>query len=246
MTNALPSIELHNPNNYKICKRIFSKYNYINFIDLETTGFDENKDHIIEIGILKINMQTFQAHSSFHTKVFIPDTVKINKEIVELTGITEDQLKDAPKVENLLDDILIFLGEGEPVIAHNSQFDMKFLNKAFSLKYKDFDIYEKYEIFDTLSISRNYYDKNSLDYLASIFLIKKDTYHGALKDCYKLWHVLIMLNNVERAVNNIFFSRRCPECGGFLVERTNRWNKTTFLGCNNYPSCMYPRKNKGK
>ncbi len=242
LNNELPSVKLYNPNNYKICKNIFSNYNYINLIDLETTGFDETKDFIIEIGILKIDMQTFQAHSSFHTTISIPENVKISQEVTNLTGLTKEQLINSPKIQDILDNILMFLNEKEPVIAHNSQFDMKFLNKAFSNKYINFDMYEKYEVFDTLSISRNYFSKNSLDHLASIFLIKKDDYHGALKDCYKLWNVLIMLNNIEQAVNNIFFSKRCPECGGFLVERVNRWNKTSFLGCNNYPSCTYPRK----
>lgn len=33
--------------------------------------------------------------------------------------------------------------------------------------------------------------------------------------------------------------KRCPECGRPLVERVNRQNNTTFLGCSNYPECRH-------
>ena len=33
---------------------------------------------------------------------------------------------------------------------------------------------------------------------------------------------------------------KCPKCGGQLVEREGKYGK--FLGCSNYPKCMYTRK----
>jgi ssDNA-binding Zn-finger/Zn-ribbon topoisomerase 1 len=31
----------------------------------------------------------------------------------------------------------------------------------------------------------------------------------------------------------------CPECGGHLVERTNRDDGNKFIGCSKYPKCTY-------
>lgn len=40
-------------------------------------------------------------------------------------------------------------------------------------------------------------------------------------------------------MNNVTVIKHCPECGRPLVERTNRENGSTFLGCRGYPDCTH-------
>lgn len=41
------------------------------------------------------------------------------------------------------------------------------------------------------------------------------------------------------AISNNKGLGKCPECGGILIERKNKSNKKTFIGCSNYPKCRY-------
>jgi len=229
---------------FKICDKIF-KYPIINFLDIETTGFNRESDYIIDIGILKINTKASTVDSFFESKISIPENFKISKEVYNLTGISEDALKGAPDIKTVLNEVLQFVKEGEPIVLHNSTFDISFLNTKIQTELgSSLDLYSRNIIYDTVPIAKNYFIKGKLDQLADQFLIEHDDKHGALPDCYKLWKVLVMLQNVEIAINNVLFLPRCPECGGFLVERTNSYTGSKFVGCNNFPFCTYPRKNK--
>ena len=46
---------------------------------------------------------------------------------------------------------------------------------------------------------------------------------------YALWDIKAVKNNI-----------RCPQCGGFLVERKGKYGN--FLGCSGYPGCIYTKE----
>ena len=119
--------------------------------DIETTGFDPKKnDMITEIAICKV--RNGEIIDEFTT--FINPERSIPKEVQELTHITEDMVKYAPTIEEVLPQILDFFGDST-IVAHNSDFDVSFIN-YFVEKYGYTDRFNNL-IIDTLMIAKELY-----------------------------------------------------------------------------------------
>ena len=113
--------------------------------DLETTGLEPAKDEIIEIGACKI--KEGEIVETFST--FVKPSRHIPKEIVELTGIDDSMVADAPTINYVMPDFYKFC-YGTTLVAHNIQFDISFVyNMAKKLSY-NFDN----KLMDTLEIAR--------------------------------------------------------------------------------------------
>ncbi|MGV9299623.1 MULTISPECIES: DEDD exonuclease domain-containing protein [Amycolatopsis] len=93
--------------------------------DLETTGTKPGPDGITEIGAVKV--RAGQVLGEFATLVN-PGT-PIPPQIVELTGITQAMVYDAPRIERVLPAFLEFIA-GAVLVAHNSGFDTSFMKAA--------------------------------------------------------------------------------------------------------------------
>ncbi len=92
--------------------------------DLETTGFSFVHERITEFGAVKIkNGEVVDRLQSF-----INPEKKISLKIVNLTGINDDMVKDAPTIEEFMPRILEFFGDAI-LVAHNAKFDIGFLNE---------------------------------------------------------------------------------------------------------------------
>jgi DNA polymerase-3 subunit epsilon len=94
-------------------------------LDTETTGLDPAQGHrIIEICCIELenHLPTDQV---FHTLVN-PER-DVPEEATRVHGITNEKLTDAPLFADLADDFLAFIGEA-PLVIHNAEFDLKFLN----------------------------------------------------------------------------------------------------------------------
>ena len=96
--------------------------------DIETTGLSVKNCGITEIGAVKI--QCGEVLESFDT--FVNPEMPIPEEIQSLTGITNEMVKDAPKVKEALEAFFAFIGgedaEKKPLlIAHNANFDIGFI-----------------------------------------------------------------------------------------------------------------------
>lgn len=96
------------------------------FVDIETTGASLNSDRIIDIGILRV--ENFRLVSKFHT--LIDPQRHLPREITQLTGITEGELKKAPTFSQVKDEIIDNLKDCV-FVAHNAQFDYRFLRREF-------------------------------------------------------------------------------------------------------------------
>ena len=93
--------------------------------DLETTGLSFEKDAITEIGAAIYCNGKMEKR--FQT--FVDPGRKLPQKIVELTGITDDMLKGAPKAEEAIPAFLEFCGD-RPLAAHNADFDVSFVKAA--------------------------------------------------------------------------------------------------------------------
>lgn len=94
-------------------------------LDTETTGLDAINGNIIEMGIVKVeNFTVVERYQSF-----INPHLELSPFITSLTGITDDMLADAPNIQEVLPEILKFVGDNI-VVAHNAGFDIGFLTST--------------------------------------------------------------------------------------------------------------------
>jgi DNA polymerase III alpha subunit (gram-positive type) len=103
----------------------FLKGKEFTVFDCETTGLDRNNDKIIELAAVKI--KDGRITETFRT--FLNPAFPLSPEITKLTGITDDDLKAAPKIEEVFHDFYKFIGKA-PIVAHNIEFDIEFIRRA--------------------------------------------------------------------------------------------------------------------
>jgi DNA polymerase III epsilon subunit family exonuclease len=104
-------------------------------LDLETTGFDKEKDQIIEFGAIKFDLNGNREEKSFliNPEVAIPPVVQY------ITNISDEDVASAPLFAEKKDEIIEFVGDF-PIIGHNIQFDTGFLkSKGIPLTNKEYD-----------------------------------------------------------------------------------------------------------
>ena len=147
-------------------------------LDLETTGIGARHEKIMEIGMVKVI--DGETTDTYHTMV--NPHREIPKRIVELTGITDDMVKDALGIEEILDEVLAFT-EDLPLLGHQIIFDYGFLVQAAVNQKRKF---EKYGV-DTLKLCRYLMpgeEKKNLSAACAYFAVTQDTAHRALSDAY--------------------------------------------------------------
>ena len=93
--------------------------------DIETTGLKVDREAITEIGA--VVLKNGEIAERFQT--FVNPNRRLTPEIIGLTGITDEMLKDAPQLKEALTDFLKFVN-GRPLAAHNAEFDIGFIRKT--------------------------------------------------------------------------------------------------------------------
>lgn len=145
-------------------------------VDLETTGIGTKREKITEIGMVKVI--DGEIVDTYHTMVnpYRP----IPERVVELTGITDEMVEDAPGIEEVLPEVMAFC-EGFPLLGHQIIFDYGFLVQAAANGNQKF---EK-DGMDTLKLCRYLMpeaEKKNLGAACAYFGITPDTAHRALSD----------------------------------------------------------------
>ena len=148
---------------------------YVAF-DLETTGLSSAKDEIIEIGA--VLMKNGEEIDRFQT--FVDPQMKLEKRITDLTGITDDMLRGAPKIEEALPAFLSFVSK-RILVAHNADFDTGFIRSAC----KKLGLPYSYTSVDTLVLSQNLMpqlNKHKLDIVSNALSLPDFNHHRAADD----------------------------------------------------------------
>lgn len=164
-------------------------------VDLETSGLDRNLDYIIEIGAVKI--EKGEIADKFSTLVNCPQMESLPEEVEELTGISYEQIKTAPRVGEVLQRFYGF-AKGSILVAHNLPFDFAFLrNWGFWCKVW-FDEFEDNAI-DTVALAKEKLcgkvDNYKLSTIAKYFNIEF-THHRALDDAEATAKILLELAKI--------------------------------------------------
>ena len=149
-------------------------------IDLETTGLSPEYDAIIEVAALKVNAG--KIVDTFSSVTGVIGYVYINDFITELTGITQDMVDRAPKINDILPEFLNFIGN-DIILGHNVNFDINFL---YDNSLKILKIPFTNNFIDTMRISRRLHPENSHHRLVDLcnqYSIDYSNAHRALDDC---------------------------------------------------------------
>lgn len=97
------------------------------FIDFETTGLKPETHRIIEIGAIRFNKEKYLTTKTVDSlSMLIRYEKKLPAKIVEITGITNEHLKDGEDIKTGLEQLLEFIGN-RTVLAYNAEFDKAFL-----------------------------------------------------------------------------------------------------------------------
>lgn len=96
-------------------------------IDFETTGLDPEQDRVLEMGIVQFDDGVLSARHNYLINPGIP----VPEESRAVHGITDEELKDAPRFSQIADEVLGHL-RGRLPVAYNADFDKRFLLAEFS------------------------------------------------------------------------------------------------------------------
>lgn len=147
--------------------------------DLETTGINPQEDRIVEISAIKVKER--RIVEEFSTLVNPEKKIPLAASLVN--KISDEMVKDAPKIEEALRSFTDFIGD-EILIGHNiHEFDMKFIHRDIE-RYLGLFLCNDY--IDTLPMSRSLLPelkRHRLVDLAEKYGVSSEGAHRALNDC---------------------------------------------------------------
>ena len=172
--------------------------------DTETTGLKpEDGEKIVEIAAVEL-INHIPTGKTYHQ--YINPHRKVSEKALKVHGLSEEFLKAKPSFAEIAQDWIDFVGDAK-LIAHNANFDMKFINNE--LKQAGYKEYEPDRFIDTLEMARTLFpqQKNDLDTLCERYHIDNSsrTIHGALIDTQLLAQVYIKLlypEQIKQAIDD--------------------------------------------
>ena len=193
--------------------------------DIETTGLKVDREAITEIGAVVVK----NGEITERYQTFVNPNRRLTPEIIGLTGITDEMLKDAPQLKQALTEFLQFVN-GRPLAAHNAEFDIVFIRagcKKVGLEFQPTYV-------DSLILAQNLLPglgKYKLDIVAEHLDLPAFNHHRASDDAATVGYMLIpfwkMLH--ERGVHTLQAVNKEMEKLRPLGSKSNRFPKHIIL-----------------
>lgn len=174
--------------------------------DLETTGAKAPPCRVTEIGAFRIS--NGRIAGEFHT--LVNPEMPIPPFIEGLTGISNEMVRGAPVFGDIADDLLRFVG-GSILVAHNSRFDMAFLNFEVGRIYEDYRLGN--QSLCTVQLCRRLLpdvENHKLNTVARYYAIDLINHHRAKDDAYATAKIFLnLLTDLDaRGIRDIAGVRR--------------------------------------
>lgn len=191
-------------------------------LDTETTGLNPGDGHrVIEIGCVEL-VDRRLTNRTFH--VYINPEREIDREAIEVHGLTNEFLSDKPPFSGIADEFIEFI-RGAELIAHNAVFDVGFLEAEFKRIPNCSSITDLIlggTPLDTLVMAREKRPgkRNSLDALCRDYKIDSSErmLHGALLDAELLTSVYLAMTREQSHMFRGFE----PTMGGSRFEKIKK------------------------
>ncbi|KAA3630933.1 MAG: WYL domain-containing protein [Calditrichaeota bacterium] len=154
--------------------------------DSETTGMWAPINRLVELSAVKFSLRLGEI-GTFDS--LINPEREIPEEVMEIHGITNDMVKDAPKTKPVLKKFVDFCPPDAILIAHNAPFDISFLGSSFNREKMSFG---DNLIIDTIDVCKTYFP--GLPSYSLLNLIKKFGFsqtqdHRALSDSRYVYYL---------------------------------------------------------
>jgi len=169
-------------------------------LDVETTGTLSYVDHIVELAAVRFSDGNKQASFSSLVNPGAP----IPEEASRVNGITDEMLKDQPKIDDVLHEFSEFCAQ-DPLVAHNAVFDFQFLSVALEKCYCQAPYGP---LFDTYSLSKKVFPGLSnykLSTVVEYLKIPASHFHRAKQDAWACGEVF---NHILKKVNGNEINRK--------------------------------------
>ena len=165
------ALMITNPKDKKIDEEEFVVF------DIETTGLNSHTNKIIEIGAVKIKAgRIIDRYSQL-----INPGISIPHHITEITSITNEQVANQPKIDEVIGKFVDFIGDAV-LVAHNAPFDMGFIKRDIK-EYLNIDL--ENSVIDTLQMARDLFPdfkKYGLGDLNKSLGLALEKHHRAVDD----------------------------------------------------------------
>lgn len=176
---------------------VLSEATYVVF-DVETTGLSAVNHSLIQVAASKMHKGNILAQFD----EFIHPGHPISAFISDLTGITDEHVKDAKPLEQVLREFQEFC-EGTVLVAHNASFDVSFMNA----NYERFGLpLIEQPVIDTLEFARNLYPdykRHGLGPLTKRFKVELEHHHMANFDAEATGRLLFIFLNEAAQKHNL-------------------------------------------
>ena len=165
------ALMITNPKDKKIDEEEFVVF------DIETTGLNSHTNKIIEIGAVKIKAgRIIDRYSQL-----INPGISIPYHITEITSITNEQVANQPKIDEVIGKFVEFIGDAV-LVAHNAPFDMGFIKRDIK-EYLNINL--ENSVIDTLQMARDLFPdlkKYGLGDLNKVLGLALEKHHRAVDD----------------------------------------------------------------
>lgn len=148
--------------------------------DIETTGFSQEYDEIIEIAACKV----YQGGIIEKYETFVNPLRHISEKITEITSITDEMVSDAKTIDQILPEFLEF-SKGSILVAHNAKFDVGMIYakcKKHNIPFEEFPVIDTLNLFRVLAGYSGETKKFNLKVLSKYYKIKQEQHHRANDD----------------------------------------------------------------
>ncbi|HWQ71793.1 MAG TPA: helicase C-terminal domain-containing protein [Desulfitobacteriaceae bacterium] len=152
--------------------------------DLETTGLDNVNNEIIEFGAWRIE----EGKQPSSLQFLVNPRKKVADKILNLTGITRDELNNAASLDDYREEILAFFRDAV-IVGHNLEFDLGFLEKGLKYHFSQ-DKWDTLELARIFFPSLGHYRLAVLAEKLALELPSNYKYHRAETDAWITWKLL--------------------------------------------------------